>query len=319
MNTVEACEGIIAGKVSAFLMLGGNFVRAIPERGKMEEAWRRLGLTVSISTKLNRSHLVHGETSYILPCLGRTEIDRQASGRQAVSVEDSTGFFHASRGFQRPASETLKSEPTIVAEIAMATLVSNPKVDWDGWVSDYGRIRDSIEMTYPENFSDFNRKMWQPEGFQRKIPAREREWKTKTGKATIFCPQSLQEDSDMADDTGDILLMITLRSNDQFNTTIYGYDDRFRGIRGTRSVVLMNIKDVARLGLAESQEVTLATVSDDGVDRRLGGLTVVAYNIPEGCIGTYYPEANVLIPLWHHAKRSKVPAAKSVPVRVLSA
>jgi molybdopterin-dependent oxidoreductase alpha subunit len=319
MNTVEACEGIIAGKVSAFLMLGGNFVRAIPERGKMEEAWRRLGLTVSISTKLNRSHLVHGETSYILPCLGRTEIDRQASGRQAVSVEDSTGFFHASRGFQRPASEALKSEPTIVAEIAMATLVSNPKVDWDGWVSDYGRIRDSIEMTYPENFSDFNRKMWQPEGFQREIPAREREWKTKTGKATIFCPQSLQEDSDMADDTGDILLMITLRSNDQFNTTIYGYDDRFRGIRGTRSVVLMNIKDVARLGLAESQEVTLATVSDDGVDRRLGGLTVVAYNIPEGCIGTYYPEANVLIPLWHHAKRSKVPAAKSVPVRVLSA
>jgi molybdopterin-dependent oxidoreductase alpha subunit len=319
MNTVEACEGIIAGKVSAFLMLGGNFVRAIPERGKMEEAWRRLGLTVSISTKLNRSHLVHGETSYILPCLGRTEIDRQASGRQAVSVEDSTGFFHASRGFQRPASEALKSEPTIVAEIAMATLVSNPKVDWDGWVSDYGRIRDSIEMTYPENFSDFNRKMWQPEGFQRKIPAREREWKTKTGKATIFCPQSLQEDSDMADDTGDILLMITLRSNDQFNTTIYGYDDRFRGIRGTRSVVLMNIKDVARLGLAESQEVTLATVSDDGVDRRLGGLTVVAYNIPEGCIGAYYPEANVLIPLWHHAKRSKVPAAKSVPVRVLSA
>jgi molybdopterin-dependent oxidoreductase alpha subunit len=319
MNTVEACEGIIAGKVSAFLMLGGNFVRAIPERGKMEEAWRRLDLTVSISTKLNRSHLVHGTVSYILPCLGRTEIDRQASGRQAVSVEDSTGFIHASRGFQRPASEALKSEPTIVAEIAKATLAPNPKVDWDGWVSDYGRIRESIEMTYPENFSDFNRKMWQPEGFQRKIPAREREWKTKTGKATIFCPKSLQEDSDMADDKGDILMMITLRSNDQFNTTIYGYDDRFRGIRGTRSVVLMNIKDVARLGLAESQAVTLATVSDDGVDRKLGGLTVVAYNIPEGCIGTYYPEANVLIPLWHHAERSKVPAAKSVPVRVLCA
>jgi molybdopterin-dependent oxidoreductase alpha subunit len=319
MNTVEACEGIIAGKVSAFLMLGGNFVRAIPERGKMEEAWRRLNLTVSISTKLNRSHLVHGQISYILPCLGRTEIDRQAGGRQAVSVEDSTGFFHASRGFQKPASEALKSEPAIVAEIAKATLTPNPKVDWDGWVSDYGRIREAIEMTYPENFSDFNRKMWQPEGFQRKIPAREREWKTKTGKATIFCPKSLQEDFDMADDKGNILMMMTLRSNDQFNTTIYGYDDRFRGIRGTRSVVLMNTKDVSRLGLAESQEVTLATVSDDGVDRRLGGLTVVAYNIPEGCIGTYYPEANVLIPLWHHAERSKVPASKSVPVRVLCA
>jgi molybdopterin-dependent oxidoreductase alpha subunit len=211
MNTVEACEGIIAGKVSAFLMLGGNFIRAIPERGKMEEAWRRLNLTVSISTKLNRSHLVHGQISYILPCLGRTEIDHQASGRQAVSVEDSTGFFHSSRGFQKPASEALKSEPAIVAEIAKATLTPNPKVDWDGWVSDYGRIREAIEMTYPENFSDFNRKMWQPEGFQRKIPAREREWKTKTGKATIFCPKSLQEDSDMADDKGNILMMMTLR------------------------------------------------------------------------------------------------------------
>jgi anaerobic selenocysteine-containing dehydrogenase len=249
----------------------------------------------------------------------QTEIDRQASGRQAVSVEDSTGFFHASRGFQKPASEHLKAESTIIAEIAKATLPLNPKVDWDGWLSNYDRIRESIEQTFPDHFADFNRRMWQPEGFQRKIPARQREWKTKTGKANIICPKSLREDSDMADDRGDILLMITLRSNDQFNTTIYGYDDRFRGIRGTRSVVLMNIKDVSRLGLAERQEVTLATVSDDGVDRRLGGLMVVTYNIPEGCIGTYYPEANVLIPLWHHAERSKVPAAKSVPVRVLCA
>ena len=316
MNTVEACEGIIAGTVSAFVMLGGNFVRAIPEREKMETAWRRLGLTVSISTKLNRSHLVHGEVSYILPCLGRTEIDNQATGRQAVSVEDSTGFFHASRGFQKPASEALKSEPTIVAEIAKATLAPNPKVDWDRWVSNYDRIRESIEMTYPENFSDFNRKMWQPEGFQRKVPARERKWKTKTGKANVICPRSLREDCDMASDEGNVLLMITLRSNDQFNTTIYGYDDRFRGIHGTRSIVLMNAIDITSLGLVEGQEVTLATVSDDGVDRKLGGLTIVTYDIPKGCIGTYYPEANVLIPLWHHAERSKVPAAKSVPVRV---
>jgi anaerobic selenocysteine-containing dehydrogenase len=130
------------------------------------------------------------------------------------------------------------------------------------------------------------------------------------------CPKSLREDPDMADGKGDVLLMITLRSNDQFNTTIYGYDDRFRGIHGTRSVALMNSYDVARLGLAEGEEVTISTVSDDGVDRKLGGLKIVTYNIPRGCIGTYYPEANVLIPLWHHAERSKVPAAKSVPVRV---
>ena len=158
MNTVEACEGIIAGKVSAFLMLGGNFVRAIPERAIMEAAWQRLDLTVSISTKLNRSHLVHGKASYILPCLGRTEIDLQATGRQAVSVEDSTGFFHASRGFQKPASEHLRSEPTIVAEIAKATLPGNPKVDWDRWLSNYDHIRESIEDTYPGPFYRFQSK-----------------------------------------------------------------------------------------------------------------------------------------------------------------
>jgi molybdopterin-dependent oxidoreductase alpha subunit len=316
MNTVEACEGIIDGKVSAFIMLGGNFVRAIPEREKMEAAWSKLRLTVSISTKLNRSHLIHGETSYILPCLGRTEIDRQATGRQAVSVEDSTGFFHASRGFQRPASDHLLSEPRIVAEIAKATLPPNPKVDWAGWSANYGRVRESIEKTYPENFSDFNRRMWQPEGFQRKIPARERQWKTKTGKANLIRPKSLCEDSDMPRTADNVLLMITLRSNDQFNTTIYGYDDRLRGIQNTRSVVLMNHNDVERLGLAEGQDVTISTASKDGVSRKMNGLQVVTYNIPEGCIATYYPEANVLIPLWHHAERSKVPAAKSVPVRV---
>ncbi len=316
MNTVEACEGIIAGRVAAFVMLGGNFVRAIPETEAMEKAWGKLRLTIAISTKLNRSHLVHGQISYILPCLGRTEIDRQATGWQALSTEDSTGFFHASRGFQQPASEHLRSETRIVAEIAKATLTPNPKVDWDGWSADYGRIRDSIETTYPEDFADFNRRMWQPQGFQRKIPARERQWKTSTGKANLINPKSLREDPDTPRDTYDVLRMITLRSNDQFNTTIYGYDDRLRGIRGTRSVILMHRNDIARLGLAEGQNVAVATASDDGVSRQLKGLQVVTYDIPEGCVGTYYPEANVLIPLWHHAERSKVPAAKSVPVRV---
>ena len=315
MNTVEACEGIIDGRVAAFVMLGGNFVRAIPERERMEKAWRELRLTVSISTKLNRSHLVHGEVSYILPCLGRTEIDRQATGRQAVSTEDSTGFFHASRGFQKPASRHARSEVKIVAEIAKATLTPNPNVDWDGWIADYGRIRESIEATYPEDFADFNRRMWQPQGFQRKIPARQRQWKTSTGKANLISPKSLREDPDTPT-AHDVLRMITLRSNDQFNTTIYGYDDRLRGIHGTRSVILMHRNDIARLGLADGQSVAAATASDDGISRELKGLQVVTYDIPEGCVGTYYPEANVLIPLWHHAERSKVPAAKSVPVRV---
>ena len=315
MNTVEACEGIVAGRVTAFVMLGGNFVRAIPEREMMETAWRKLRLTVTISTKLNRSHLVHGEVSYVLPCLGRTEVDRQATGRQAVTTEDSTGFFHASRGFQSPASEHLLSEPRIVAEIAKATLTANRKVDWDGWIADYGRIRELMEATYPENFKDFNRRMWQPQGFQRTIPARQREWKTSTGKANLIRPKSLREDPDTRE-ANDVLRMITLRSNDQFNTTVYGYDDRLRGIRGTRSIILMHRNDIARLGLRESQTVVVTTATDDGVRRELKGLQVVTYDIPEGCVGTYYPEANVLIPLWHHAERSKVPAAKSVPVRV---
>jgi molybdopterin-dependent oxidoreductase alpha subunit len=317
MNTVEACEGIIDGRVAAFVMLGGNFVRAIPERERMEKAWRELRLTVSISTKLNRSHLVHGEVSYILPCLGRTEIDRQATGRQAVSTEDSTGFFHASRGFQKPASRHAMSEVKIVAEIAKATLTPNPNVDWDGWIADYGRIRESIEATYPEDFADFNRRMWQPQGFQRKIPARQRQWKTSTGKANLISPKSPREDPDTPR-AHDVLRMITLRSNDQFNTTIYGYDDRLRGIHGIRSVILMHRNDIARLGLADGQSVAVTTASDDGISRELKGLQVVTYDIPEGCVATYYPEANVLIPLWHHAERSKVPAAKSVPVRIYS-
>jgi molybdopterin-dependent oxidoreductase alpha subunit len=156
MNTVEACEAIIGGRVSAFVMLGGNLVRAVPERERMEQAWKKLPLTVSISTKLNRSHLVHGEVSYILPCLGRTEIDRQVGGRQAVSIEDSTGFFHASRGFQPPASTQLLSETRIVAEIAKAILMHNPKIDWDSWISDYSHIRDSI---YREGESDQPQKL----------------------------------------------------------------------------------------------------------------------------------------------------------------
>ena len=315
MNTVEACEGIVAGGVTAFVMLGGNFVRAIPETEKMETAWRKLRLTVAISTKLNRSHLVHGELSYVLPCLGRTEIDWQASGRQALSTEDSTGFFHASRGFQKPASEHLLSETRIVAEIAKATVRPNPKVDWDGWIADYGKIRELIETTYPEHFAAFNRRMWQPQGFQRQIPARRRKWKTATGKANLICPKSLREDADTRE-TDDVLRMITLRSNDQFNTTIYGYDDRLRGIRGTRSVILMHRNDIARFGLAESQMVVVTTATDDGIKRELKGLRIVTYDIPEGCVATYYPEANLLIPLWHHAERSKVPAAKSIPVRV---
>ncbi|MFZ2005503.1 MAG: FdhF/YdeP family oxidoreductase [Stellaceae bacterium] len=317
LNTVEACEKILSGEVRAFFGLGGNFVRAIPERGRMEPAWRKLRLTVQVATKLNRSHLIHGEVAYLLPCLGRIELDQQATGPQSVTVEDSTSCVHGSLGMQPPASARLLSEPAIVAGIAKETLPPNPKLDWDAWVGDYGKVRDAIAETYPEDFHDLNARMWQPGGFHRPIAARHREWKTKTGRANFIVPQGLETDPDAMPAGRDVLRLMTLRSNDQFNTTIYGYNDRFRGIHGTRMVVLMHRNDIDRLELKEGDQVSLVTAVDDGVDRRLGGLIVVAYDIPEGCCGGYYPECNVLVPLWHHAERAKVPAAKSVPVRIV--
>ena len=315
MNTVEACEAILAEKVCGFISLGGNFIRAIPEREAMEQAWSKLRLTVQVATKLNRSHLVHGEISYILPCLGRTEIDMRETGAQTVSVEDSTACIHGSKGVRGPASPHLLSEPKIVAELAKATLAVNPKLDWDAWVADYARIRDAIEQTYPEMFRDFNRRFLTPGGFRRPIAASRREWKTKNGKANFVVPSSLNEDPDMPEDSHDVLRMMTLRSNDQFNTTIYGYSDRFRGIEGTRMVVLLNRDDVDRLRLKSGELVGIRTMANDRI-REMHGFRVTPYDIPPGCIGTYYPEANALIPLWHHAERSKVPAAKSIPVTV---
>jgi molybdopterin-dependent oxidoreductase alpha subunit len=297
-------------------MLGGNFVRAIPDRGQMEPAWRRIRLTVNVATKLNRSHLVHGAVSYILPVLGRIENDRQASGLQDLSMEDSTGCIHGSRGVRSPASPHLISEVRLVCEMAKAILDPNPKLTWDAWRDDYRLIRRSIGETYPEIFFDYDRRMWVPGGFQRPLPARKREWKTETGKANFVTPRGLDEDADMPEIGHDTLRMMTLRSNDQFNTTVYGYSDRFRGINGTRKVVLMNQVDIDRLGLRPGQTVTVHTASKDNVERKLGGLTVVAYNIPVGCVGSYYPEANVLLPLSHYAEGSKTPAAKSIPVTI---
>jgi molybdopterin-dependent oxidoreductase alpha subunit len=315
-NTVEACEAILANKIKAFVMLGGNFVRAIPDRDQIEPAWRRMRLTVNVATKLNRSHLVHGEISFVLPVLGRIERDVQASGEQSISMEDSTACIHGSRGVRAPASKHLISEVKLVAELAKCSLDLNPHVPWDDWVRDYSRIRAAIGETYPDVFYDYDRRMWEAGGFHRNLPARDRIWKTKTEKANFITPRGLDEDKDMPEAGHDVLRMMTLRSNDQFNTTVYGYNDRFRGIHGTRMVVLMNRNDIDRLGLKEGEAVSLRTSSEDNVQRVMSGFRVTPYNIPIGCIGTYYPEANALLPIWHYAEGSKTPAAKSVPVRV---
>jgi molybdopterin-dependent oxidoreductase alpha subunit len=316
VNTVETCEKIIDGSVRAVVLLGGNLVRSVPEHRLVEPAWRKLRLTVQILTKLNRTALVHGEISYILPCLGRIEIDEQASGPQAVSMEDSTGCMHGSRGQVKPASPHLLSEPRIVAELAKAAAQSGSKIPWDDWVADYSQIRNAIAETYPDIFHDFNARMWQPGGFHRPLGARKRVWNTETGKANFIAPKSLATDIDVPLDQRDVLQLITLRSNGQFNTTVYNYDDRFRGIYGSRHVVLMHRNDIDRFELKEGQLVDLTTAVDDGVERKVEGFRVVAYDIPEGCIAGYYPECNLLLPLWHHAEKSKTPAAKSIPVRV---
>jgi molybdopterin-dependent oxidoreductase alpha subunit len=316
LNCTEACEALVQGKLRAMFQLGGNLVRSLPDHNQLLPPWRKLRLTVQIETKLNRSCLIHGEVSYILPCLGRIEVDQQAAGPQAVSVEDSTACIHGSRGVATPASEHLRSEPWIVAELAKATLAPNPKVDWDGWVADYGRIRDAIEETYPDMFHDFNARMWQPGGFHRPLAARKREWKTKTGKANFVTPKNPTDNIDVDPERRDVFQLSTFRSQGQFNTTVYSDRDRFRGVSGTRMVLFMNRDDIARLDLTEGEVVSLVTDADDGVHRQVDGFIVRAYDIPAGCLGGYFPECNPLVPLWHHAVGSFVPASKGVPVRV---
>jgi molybdopterin-dependent oxidoreductase alpha subunit len=314
-TTVDACEAILSGETKAFISLGGNFIRAIPETEAMEEAWRRLRLTVQIATKLNRSHLIHGEIAYLLPCLGRIEIDEQASGPQAVSIESSVAHFHGSKGMVKPASEHLLSEPAIVAGMAKATLTRG-QVPWDEWVADYSKIRDAIEKTYPETFSEFNKKLFQPGGIPRPVPARERKWETPNGKANFITPPRLFPELPDSALQPDVLNLATLRSNDQFNTTIYGYYDRFRGVDGTRQVIFMNNDDILRLGFQAGDVVDITTAIEPETKREVVGFRIVAYDIPQGCCAAYYPETNPLFPLKHHAPKAKTPSYKLLPVRL---
>lgn len=315
-TTVDACQAILSGETKAFIALGGNFLRAVPETELMEEAWRKLRLTVSVATKLNRSHVIHGEIAYLLPCLGRLEVDEQASGPQAVSMESSVAHFHGSRGRAKPASPELLSEPAIIAGLAQATLRGKGAAPWAEWVNDYSEIRDAIEKTYPETFKNFNKKMFHPGGVPRPLPARERKWVTSNKKANFITPASLFPEFDIGSSSDDVLHLSTLRSNDQFNTTIYGYSDRFRGVDGTRRVVFMNPVDIKRLGLAEGDFVDLVTAIERSHQRLVSGLRVVSYNIPSGCCASYYPESNPLFPLSHHDAKAKTPGYKLLPVHV---
>ena len=315
LNTVETCQSILDGTVKAFIGLGGNFVRAVPDHDRIESAWRSLDLTVHVATKLNRSHLLPGRASYLLPCLGRIERDLQADAAQTVTVEDSTSCIHASRGQHAPASAELLSEPQIIARLASATLPQQLGVDWAAWARDYALVRKEIEAIWPEDFFEFETRMHRPGGFGRPLAARERRWDTESGCAEFAVPAALSAAFE-GDGGSDVLRLITLRSNDQFNTTIYGYDDRLRGIQGTRRILMLNIDDMRRLGIEDGDLIDLHAAASDRIARCVRGLRVVSYALPRGCCAGYFPECNPVIALEQHADQSKVPAAKSVPVRV---
>ena len=277
------------------------------------KAMRNLDLAVHIATKLNRSHLLVAKQSFILPCLGRTEIDVQAKGRQSVTVEDSMSMVHASRGGLKPASEHLRSEPAIIAGIALATL-PDTRVEWVDLVSDYAKIRDAIEAVFPD-FADFNACIKRPGGFRLYVAASSREWRTVTGKANFIVYPAVDEDPHVADRRA--LTLTTIRSHDQYNTTIYGLNDRYRGITGRRDVVFVNERDLASRSLSHGDLVDISVVSEAGSksgERVMRNLTAVAYNIAEGSIATYYPEANVLVALDHYDTKSGTPSYKSTPV-----
>jgi len=317
LAVVDTIRAMRDGKVGVFVALGGNFAAATPDSNATKEALKKCQLTVQVSTKLNRSHLEIGEEAIILPCLGRTDIDHQTKGQQKVTVEDSFSMIHASGGVLEPLSKEQKSEPAIIAGIATATLGNFP-IDWEEAVSDYDIIRDHIAAVVP-GFTDFNQRILQDGGFYLGNSARERNWATPAGKAilhTHMLPKSIlpKRSHDLSSDK--TLIMQTLRSHDQYNTTIYGMDDRYRGIKGERNVVFINPADIQRLGFFEGQIVTLRSLWDDGVERKVSGFKLVAYSIPAGNIAAYYPETNPLVPLDSVGEFSHTPTSKSIAIEL---
>ncbi|MFF3738407.1 FdhF/YdeP family oxidoreductase [Streptomyces sp. NPDC002566] len=310
-DVVRAIRALRDGEAKVFFAMGGNFVAASPDTEVTEAAMRRARLTVHVSTKLNRSHVVTGARALILPTLGRTERDVQDGGEQFVTVEDSMGMVHASRGRLEPASARLLSEPAIVCRLARRVLGEESRVPWEEFEKDYATIRDRIARVVP-GFEDFNARVARPGGFTLPhAPRDERRFPTATGKANFTAaPVEYPRVPEGR------LLLQTLRSHDQYNTTIYGLDDRYRGIRGGRRVVLVNAEDARELGVADGSYVDLVSEWRDGTERRAPGFRVVVYPTSRGCAAAYYPETNVLVPLDATADTSNTPASKSVVVRL---
>ncbi|MDC6467798.1 FdhF/YdeP family oxidoreductase, partial [Flavobacteriaceae bacterium] len=308
-DVVESIKAMHQKKASVFIGMGGNFISATPDTEYTAEALQNCELTVHISTKLNRSHLIHGKKALILPCLGRSEKDLQEQGEQFVSVENSMGVVHSSSGHLKPLSEFLLSEAAIVAGIAEASL-KNSTVNWNDLIKNYDYIRNKIEVTIP-GFSEYNKRIRKNDGFYLPNSARDKDFSTtSTGKANF----SINSVSDIVLEKNQ-LLMMTIRTHDQYNTTIYGLNDRYRGILNERRVIFMNSLDIAANGLERLDKVDLIS-HFKGNKRIAKGFLVIPYNIPKSCTATYFPETNVLVPLESKARLSNTPTSKTIVITV---
>jgi molybdopterin-dependent oxidoreductase alpha subunit len=309
LNTVESIAAMSDGRAKIFFAMGGNFASASPDTEVVSGALERCRLTVQVITKLNRTAIAVGEQAIILPCLGRSEIDMQKGGEQFVTTESTMLNIQSSKGIFAPASDHLRSEPWIVAQLAKAALGSNSTVDWDEMVADYDKIRESISRTI-DGCDNYNDKVRIPGGFYLNNPPRDRVFMTRTGKAQ-FTSNRLEK---IILEPGQLLLT-TIRSHNQFNTTIYGYDDRYRGVAGERRVIFMNNDDIAELRIVAGQVVDITSHFEDG-ERHADRFIVVPYPIPHGCAAAYFPEANPLVPLGSTATRSDTPTSKSIVISV---
>ncbi|MFF3873985.1 FdhF/YdeP family oxidoreductase [Streptomyces sp. NPDC001978] len=312
LDTVGSIQAMHRGDVKVFVGMGGNFALAAPDTPYTYDALRKCDLTVHVSTKLNRSHLVHGRRALILPCLGRTEKDHQRRGIQSTSVEDSMSMVHMSLGMKRPASRHLLSEPAIIAGIARAALPDSP-TPWEWYIEDYDRIRDTMAQVL-DGFEDFNRRVRLPLGFRIKQPARELVFLTPSGGAEF----SAAPLPDVVPAPGTLALG-TMRSHDQWNTTIYSDDDRYRGIKNLRTLVFMNKDDMRERGLGEFDPVDITSTAKDGSNRRLDGYLAIPYDIPRGCAAGYMPEMNVLCAIGDYSVQSDQPLMKHVKVTITAA
>jgi molybdopterin-dependent oxidoreductase alpha subunit len=313
LGTVATIEAMHRGDVKVFIALGGNFALCTPDQPYTFEALRKSDLTVQVSTKLNRSHIVHGKRALILPCLGRTDIDRQASGPQGITVEDSMSMVHISSGMKEPPSPHLRSECSILAGMAQATLPTS-HTPWQDYVDDYDRIRDTMARVL-EGFEDFNRRVRHPHGFRIAQPARQRVFTTPSRRAEF----SLAPLPDDVDPGSGRLTLTTVRSHDQFNTTIYSNDDRYRGLKGLRTVIFMNEDDMRDRGIDEFGLVDVKSFSRDGTTRSVYGYRAVRYELPRRCAAGYMPELNVLCGIADVSTQSEQPVTKHLVVEVTPA